>query len=75
MAEKGILNKAKTKHIDIRYLWIKQALDEKKLALVYLPTDKMVADGMTKPLVGEKFYQFVKSLNMTQPGRDQARNP
>jgi hypothetical protein len=75
VAEKGVLNNAKTKHIDIRYLWIKQALDEKKLALVYLPTDKMVADGMTKPLVGEKFYQFVKALNMTQPGRDEARNP
>jgi hypothetical protein len=75
VAEKGILNNAKTKHIAMRYLWIKQALDQKKLALVYLPTDKMVADGMTKPLIGEFFYQFVKALNMTQSGRDEARNP
>ena len=64
VAEKGLTNNPSTKHIDIRYLWIKEVLQQRKLLLKYMRTDKMIADGMTKPLVGESFYKFVNSLNL-----------
>ena len=64
VAEKGLSNNPSTKHIDIRYLWIKEVLQQRKLLLKYMRTDKMIADGMTKPLVGESFYKFVDSLNL-----------
>ena len=64
VAMTGLTNNAKTKHIDIRHLWIKEVLEDGQLKLVYKPTDEMLADGMTKPLIGAKFYAFVKGLNL-----------
>jgi hypothetical protein len=64
VATNGLTNNSKTKHIDIRHLWIREVLEDKQLKLVYKPTDEMLADGMTKPLIGEKFYAFVKGLNL-----------
>ena len=64
VATTGLTNNAKTKHIDIRHLWIKEVLEDGQLKLVYKPTDEMLADGMTKPLIGAKFYAFVKGLNL-----------
>ena len=52
VAENGLTNNPSTKHIDIRYLWIKEVLQQGKLVLKYKKTDEMVADGLTKPLVG-----------------------
>ena len=64
VAEKGLTNNPNTKHIDIRQLWITEVLKNGSLKLEYKRTDEMLADGMTKPLVGEKFYKFVKDLNI-----------
>ena len=64
VANHGLSNNSNTKHIDIRHLWIKEVLNNKQLRLVYKKTDEMLADGMTKPLIGEKFYAFVKGLNL-----------
>ncbi len=64
VATNGLTNNSKTKHIDIRHLWIREVLADNQLRLVYKPTDEMLADGMTKPLIGEKFYAFVKGLNL-----------
>ena len=64
VAERGMSNNPVTKHIDIRYLWIKEVLQQGKLLLKYKRTDEMIADGLTKPLLGESFYKFVASLNL-----------
>jgi hypothetical protein len=64
VAEHGLTNNPNTRHIDIRYLWIKEVLQQGKLMLKYKRTTEMIADGMTKPLVGEQFYSFVRSLNL-----------
>ena len=64
VAEKGLTNNPSTKHIDIRHLWIKEVLEHRRLKLKYKKTDEMIADGLTKPLVGESFYKFVDSLNL-----------
>lgn len=40
----------RTKHIDIRHHFIRDALDQNALKLNYVSTDQQVADGLTKPL-------------------------
>lgn len=40
----------RTKHIDIRHHYIRDALDQKIVNIDYVSTDDQVADGLTKPL-------------------------
>jgi len=63
MAENGESSATgNSKHIDVRYFFMKQHIDSGLLKLVYLPTDDMLADVLTKPLQGLKFYGFRSAL-------------
>lgn len=53
IGNKGMSNKGKTKHMDIRYFFIKEKIDSHELTLQHLPTDEMLADYLTKPLAGQ----------------------
>jgi hypothetical protein len=64
VATRGLSNNGNTKHIDIRYCWIKEMLEQDALKIEFKKTDEMIADGCTKPLNGEKFYQYVRDLNV-----------
>jgi hypothetical protein len=55
MAEKGIANAQRTRHIKIRYFWIKDYLDRGEISIVHCPTEVMHADTLTKPLQGKDF--------------------
>lgn len=48
----------KSRHIDIRYFFIKDRINNKELAVVYCPTEAMLADFYTKPLQGALFRKF-----------------
>ena len=48
----------RTKHINIRYFYIKDRVDKKDLRIEYCPTEEMIADFHTKPLQGSIFYTF-----------------
>ena len=52
----------RTKHIAIRYYFITDRFKAGKLDIKYCPTGDMVADYLTKPLQGKKFYQFSKEI-------------
>jgi len=41
---------SRTKHIDIRHHYIREALCDKIIELEYCPTEHMIADLLTKPL-------------------------
>jgi hypothetical protein len=58
---------ARTKHIDIRYHFIRHVIenDSIKLISVYCPTEKMMASILTKPLPSAKAKHFAKSLRLT----------
>jgi hypothetical protein len=56
---------ARSKHIDVQWHFVREKIQEEVVTLNYLPTDKMVADGLTKPLGKEKFKQFVDLIRMT----------
>ena len=48
----------RTRHINIRYFFIKDCVESGKIVIRHCPTDKMVADYHTKPLQGKKFRDF-----------------
>ena len=52
----------KSKHVRVRYDFLKQLVKEGIIVFKYLPTDLQLADLLTKPLVGEKFFYFVMCL-------------
>lgn len=54
----------RTKHIDIRFHFIRYAIEEKKIVLVYCPTENMTADIFTKALDSMKAKHFASSLGL-----------
>ena len=62
LVEKGRSTNERTRHIDIRYFFIKDRVDTGDLKLVHLPTAEMTADILTKPLQGEAFRRHRASI-------------
>ena len=52
---KNPVSHARTKHIDVRYHYIREALNKGIIDLQYCPTHKMLADILTKPLPKNRF--------------------
>jgi hypothetical protein len=48
----------RTKHMDIRYFFIKDRIASGDITLEHCPTESMLADFFTKPLQGSLFYQL-----------------
>jgi hypothetical protein len=48
----------RTRHFNIKFFYITDLIDQKLVDIEYCPTDEMIADYMTKALVGNKFYFF-----------------
>jgi hypothetical protein len=55
---------ARTKHIDIRYHFIRFVVDNGSIHLIYCPTDDMVADTLTKALPSVKAKHFAAALGL-----------
>ena len=53
------------KHVDIRYHFIREYVKEGHVNIVYVATDKMIADTLTKPLGTTKFEGFRSQLGIT----------
>jgi hypothetical protein len=49
------VNHNRTKHIDIRHHYIREAIKNKQVDLSWISTDKQVADILTKPLAKRQF--------------------
>ena len=49
-------------HSNIRYFFISDMKEKGQLSIRYCPTDKLVADYMTKPLHGPKFNEFRQQI-------------
>ena len=52
------MTKPRTKHIALRYHWIREQVQNKTFKLKYVPTDENIADTMTKNLNKQKFNKF-----------------
>ena len=55
---------SRTKHIDIRYHFIRRILKDGKFKLNYIATEEMIADILTKGLTTLKHEYFVKKLGL-----------
>jgi hypothetical protein len=55
---------ARTKHIDVRFHFIRWVIEQGSLRLVYCPTDDMVADTLTKALPSAKVKHFASALGL-----------
>ena len=54
----------KTKHIDVKYHFVREKYDEKIFEIVYVPTDEQQADVFTKALTNTLFAKAQRDLNL-----------
>ena len=53
-----------TKHINLCYHFIREAVEDKRIKMEYIPTGENVADIFTKPLPKPKFMEFIAKLGL-----------
>ena len=61
-----------SKHIEIRYFYIRDMVQKGSIKLQYVSTDEQVADALTKPLSRVKFEYFRDKLGVVR--KDFPRN-
>jgi hypothetical protein len=54
----------KLKHVDILHHWLREQVQAKKITVSWVPTNQMVADGLTKALPRQKQQNFVNQLGL-----------
>ena len=55
LIKNGRSSNRSTRHINIRYFFLKDRVESGEIELQYLPTNEMIADLLTKPLQGVQF--------------------
>lgn len=55
---------SRTKHIDIKYNFIRDVVNNDMLKIEYIPTNDMIADVLTKNLNKIKHCNFVEKLGL-----------
>ena len=61
---KNPVGHARTKHIDIRYHFVREGVQNGAIILKYVATGEMIADILTKPLPKHPFEKLVMDLGM-----------
>ena len=56
---------ARTKHIDIRYHYIRYIIEAGTIKLIYCPTDQQMADILTKALPSMKVKHFAQGMGLS----------
>ncbi len=58
------VNHPRAKNIDIQYHKVHDLISDDVLELDYIPTEEMVVDGLTKPLILTKHEYFITMLGL-----------
>ena len=61
---KNPVQHSRTKHIDIRYHFLRDHADQGTIELLFVPTDTQLADLFTKPLGNERFIKLRHQLGI-----------
>jgi hypothetical protein len=62
LVDKGSSTAQRTRHIGIRFFFVKDRVDSGEIVLEHLSTTEMIADMMTKPLQGDLFRKLRRML-------------
>ena len=62
LVERGRSAAERTRHVNIRYFWIKERVDNGEAIIKHLGTKEMYANLLTKPLQGVQFVSEKKAL-------------
>ena len=62
LVERGRSAAERTRHIDIRYFWVKERVDTGEAIILHMGTEDMYANLLTKPLQGSQFIAERKGL-------------
>ena len=62
MIKRGKPSSKYSRHINIRYFFIKDKIEKNELRIQYKSTNDMIADILTKPLQGSKFKFIIKKI-------------
>ena len=62
---KNTMYHARAKHIDVRYHWIRKAIEEQLFQIRKIHTDENTADMMTKVITKEKLARCIKNTDMS----------
>ena len=57
---------SRTKHIDVRFHFIRDHIEKKNVRIEYVCTEKQLADIFTKPLNEARFIQLKTELGMIE---------
>ena len=55
---------SRTKHIEIKFHYVRVVIEKKKMDLVYCPTEYMIADIMTKGLPKPRFEELRSQIGV-----------
>lgn len=58
----------KLRHVDIHNHWLRQEVLNGSIEVVYTPTAKIMADGLTKALQGNNFNVFISQIGLVDVG-------
>ena len=58
LANNGFSSAMRTRHINIRYFFVKDRIAKGEIAIEYCPTKLMIADCLTKPVQGQLFIEL-----------------
>ena len=57
-------NHSRTKHIDVKFHYVRESVDNGTIAVEYRPTAEMIADTLTKGLAKPKFEKFRNDMGV-----------
>ena len=57
----------RTRHMNIRYFFVKDRVALNEIQIEYCPTEDMIADFFTKPLQGKQFYKLQDCMMNIDP--------
>jgi hypothetical protein len=64
LVENSPLLPTKLRHVDIHQHWLRQEVQAKRIAIQWISTNDMPADGLSKPLTRQKHERFVRLLGL-----------
>ena len=63
---KNLVMHSKTKHIPIKYHFLREQVNDKNVKLEYVPTKEQIADMFTKPFPKDAFEYLRQRLGVQQ---------